>query len=79
MACRFFSNAAKERTAQAGSTMSGNDNQIGALLFSDFVYRGGAVPGNGKRVDFDIVEIDLLQKSLHPTVTPASCCLQIGR
>ena len=59
--------------------MRRDDDQVGAMLCSSLIDSGGAVSSNSKRVDPDPVEIDLLQKSLHPIATSAPRGLQIRR
>ena len=63
----------------AGPAMRRDDNQIGALLCSSAIDSGGTVSGNAKRVDRNPIEIDLLQKSLHPIATSPPRRFQIGR
>jgi hypothetical protein len=79
MSHRAFSNAPNKRTAQTSSAMRRDDNQIGALLCSSLIDGGGAISGNGKRVDRNAIEIDLLQESLHPIATSAPRCFEISR
>jgi hypothetical protein len=74
-----FSNAAKQRTAQTSPAMRRDDNQIDTLLCSSIMDGGGAVSGNGKCIDWNTIEIDPFQESLHLIATSAPGRFDVSR